>query len=140
MKRVFLVASLLLLSGLARAHTAVTGVVPAAHASVTAPKNVEIKFNEPVDLHFATFKVYALHVQADKLALNRAAATLAKKVLKAKDDARQRADLFVPSSETSNHVVVPLKTNLPNGSYVLMWRVLSADGHIVTGQSVFLIR
>lgn len=35
---------------------------------------------------------------------------------------------------------VPLKSSLAKGAYVFMWRVLSGDGHIVTGQSVFHIR
>lgn len=35
---------------------------------------------------------------------------------------------------------VPLKSGLAKGAYVFMWRVLSGDGHIVTGQSVFHIR
>ena len=140
MKRPFLVTALLMASGLALAHTAVTGVVPAAHASVTSPKSVEIRLNEPIDLHFATFKVYALKAQGEKLALNRAAATLAKTALKARDDASQRADLFTPTTGAASHVVIQLKTKLPAGPYVFMWRVLSADGHIVTGHSVFLIR
>lgn len=136
----FLLLAVLLLSGQALAHTAVTGIVPAAHASVTAPTNVEIKLNEAIDLHFATFKVYPLNVQGDKLALNRAAATLAKTALKARNDAAQRVDQFKSGGGTTDHVVIPLKSKLAPGPYVFMWRVLSADGHIVTGQSVFQVK
>lgn len=140
MKRGAGVLAAFLLTPCAAAHTAVTSTVPASQATITAPRNVEIAFNEAVDLHFATFKVYPLKAQGDKLALNRAAATLAKSALKARNDQAQRADQFTPQYGTTAKVSVPLKSGLAKGPYVFMWRVLSGDGHIVTGQSVFTIR
>lgn len=139
MKRPLLLAALML-SGSSLAHTAVKAVSPAAHATVTAPKNVQITFNEAIDLHFSTFKVYPLTVQGDRLTLNRAAATLAKQALKTRNDLEMRADQGRPLQGVSAQVVIPLKGNLPIGNYVLMWRVLSGDGHVITGQSVFSVR
>lgn len=122
------------------AHTAVTSVTPGAFAIVTAPAAVQIKLNEPVDLHFATFKVYPLKVSGDKLALNRAAATLAKTALKARADEDLRADTWKKQTGTTSNVSIPLKQNLLSGAYVIMWRLLSGDGHVISGQSVFSVK
>lgn len=130
----------LLLAGFAQAHTAVTGITPAAFAVVSAPGSVSLTLNEAVDLHFATVKVYPLPGMGDKLSLNRAAAALAKSALNAKNDAAQRADAGGMLHGTADKITLPLKPNLKAGNYALMWRILSDDGHVVTGQSVFVVK
>lgn len=135
-----LILPLLLLSGFASAHTEVTGLSPAPNAVVQAPKTVSLTLSEPVDLHFCTFKVYPLKATGDKLALNRAAADLAKTALNAKGDDAARADTAPKLSGMAAKVSIPLKTNLKAGNYAVMWRILSDDGHVVTGQSVFTVQ
>lgn len=130
----------LLLSSPALAHTAVTSVQPGAHASVRAPTAVTVTVSEAIPLKFATFKVYPLPVGGDRLTLNRAAATLAKTVVGAKNDAAQRADLWRGGEGQRALIHVPLKPRLKAGAYALLWRFLSADGHVVSGQSVFYVK
>lgn len=132
--------TLLTLVSSAAAHTAILGLNPAPHSRVTAPKMVTIKLNEAVPLQFATFKVYPLSASGNKLSVNRAAAALAKTALNAKNDASQRADLYAPAGGTANIINVPLKAGLKAGAYALLWRFLSEDGHVVSGQSVFYVQ
>lgn len=130
----------LLLSGTALAHTEVVGMTPAAHATVTAPQSVTLTLSEPIDLHFATFKVYPLNAKGDPSVLNRAATTLAQSVLNVKGDEAKRSDRAKSLTGLAAKVSLPLKPNLGAGNYVVMWRILSDDGHVVTGQSVFAIK
>lgn len=138
MRKLLLAA--LLLSATASAHTAVTAVTPAAFATVSAPRAVQLSFSEPIDLHFATVKVYPLKVTGDHPALNRAAETLLKTALGAKDDAAQRADTAPKLSGMGAKLSLPLKPGLKPGNYAVLWRILSDDGHVVTGQSVFSVK
>ena len=124
----------------ASAHTAVTSISPAAFASVSAPKAVELSFSEPVDLHFCTFKVYPLKSVGNQAALNRAAADLSKSALSAKNDEAERADLAPKLSGMAAKLTLPLKPKLPHGAYAVFWRLLSEDGHVVSGQSVFNVK
>lgn len=130
------------LSATSSAHTAITQLSPAHNAVVSAPKSVTLVFSESVDLHFCTFKVYPLAVTGNKLVLNRAAVSLRQTVLNDKNDTFKRADILIPVSRTAktSEVNIPLKARLSPGNYVVMWRILSEDGHILTGQSVFRIQ
>jgi copper transport protein len=50
---------------------------------------------------------------------------------------------IVPTSDPTvvgRTVIWPMPAELPEGSYVVTWRVVSADGHPVSGASSFLIR
>ena len=41
-----------------------------------------------------------------------------------------------PASTSSGDVralVIPLKPNLPDGDYTVRWRIVSTDGHIISG-------
>lgn len=133
----------LLLGGPAAAHTAVTGVQPGAHAVISRPEAVVLTFSEPVALRFATFAVYPLPA-GDRASLNRAAARL----LKAPPESATRADTWASGSGatgtrptgSARRVAVPLKPALAPGAYAVVWRVLSGDGHVVSGQSVFTVR
>ncbi|WP_241191193.1 copper resistance CopC family protein [Deinococcus psychrotolerans] len=122
-----------LLIGTALAHTQVTKVVPAQGSSVTAPSAVALTLNEPINLRFSTFKVYALPAGTD-------AATFTKTKINLKDDAEARADAYSSSSNMAAKLSIPLQSHLKAGQYVVMWRILSDDGHPVSGQSTFSIK
>lgn len=138
MKRLLCVL-LLALGTSALAHTAVTGIRPAAHATVSQPKAVQLEFSEAIPLRFATFKVYPLPA-GDKLSLNRAAKALLNTALNAKNDASARADAWAGGKGTALSLSLPLKPNLKAGAYAVLWRFVSEDGHVVTGQSVFHVK
>lgn len=140
-----LILPLLLGLSTALAHTAITSVTPGEGKTVSAPRQVVITFNEPVSLRFSTFKVYPLGVSGDTLSVNRAAAKLAKSVIGLKNDDQARADHRLSgaastSTVNTSTVTLPLKDHLKSGSYVVMWRILSEDGHPVTGQYVFRVK
>lgn len=117
----------------ALAHTEVTGITPAEGARVTAPKAVTLTFGEPVNLRFSTFKVVPLPAGADPA--KEAAAVLARR-----DDAALRADTAPRLSGQAARVTLPLRTDLKPGTYLTVWRLLSADGHPVSGHAVFHVR
>lgn len=118
--------------GSALAHTEVTSVVPAANARVTAPKVVTLTFDEPINLRFSTFKVVPLPAGAD--AEKTAAAALARK-----DDAALRADTAPKLTGMAALVRLPLHAGLKPGAYLIVWHILSDDGHPVSGHSVFRV-
>ncbi|WP_261663808.1 copper resistance CopC family protein [Deinococcus sp. Marseille-Q6407] len=118
---------------LAGAHTSITGMQPAANSVVSAPASVTLRFDEPVNLRYSIFKVYPLPA-------GQSAAELTRRVITARGDEAARADRYQPRSGHSQGVTVPLKAGLKPGQYVMMWRLMSADGHPVTGQSVFRVR
>lgn len=122
---------------LAAAHTAVTDLQPAAGSVVKAPSSVTLRFSESVNLRYSIFKVYPLPAGQSG---QRAAAELTRRVIALRGDEAARADGYRPRSGHSQGVTVPLKPGLKPGQYVVMWRLMSADGHPVTGQSVFTVR
>ena len=131
--RKFLTLLTALLLGAAAAHTQITHLDPAAGSVVSAPTTVTLTFSEPVNLRFSTFKVYALPAGVD-------AATFAQSKLKLKNDADARADTYTSSAKLVSRLSLPLKEHLNPGPYVVMWRVLSDDGHPVSGQTSFSIK
>ena len=97
---------------LALAHTELTSTVPADHATVaTAPANVELKFSEPV-------RLTALTIQ--------------------QGDAEKRSLEPLPSA-ASGSFAVALPAGLAAGTYVVAWRALSEDTHVVTGEFTFAV-
>ncbi len=133
---------LLALSTSAYAHTEVLTILPAQNAVIHTLKAVNLTFSEPIDLHFSTFKVYPLAAKGNKTALNFAAETLSKTALNAKNDTLKRIDIIKTPENMlmAAKVSISLKPNLKVGNYVVMWRILSDDGHVITGQSVFSIK
>lgn len=119
--------------GQALAHTEVTSVTPGPKTAVTAPRTVVLRFSEPVDLRFSTFRVMALPPGKTP-----------------EEAARVALALGVGSPELLNQPVtdrhqaarlsLALKPGLKSGRYVVAWKLLSGDGHPVTGQSVFQVR
>lgn len=132
MNRLLTLLAALFLSA-ALAHSAMTSIVPAPNATVTAPKTVTVKFSEPLELRFSTFRVMA--VPAGKTA--QAAATLA---LAQQADSPRVVSLPLSRTDMAAQISVPLKSNLKPGLYVVAWKILSGDGHPVSGHSTFRVK
>ncbi|HEX3209989.1 MAG TPA: FixH family protein [Geminicoccaceae bacterium] len=111
---VVLLAALLtgMLPTAARAHAVLLETSPAADAVVArAPAAVLLRFNEPVR-------------------------PIVVQLLRAEDEA---ALSLPPVEATDTRLRLPLPQGLPDGSYVLSYRVTSADGHPVAGSFVFSV-
>jgi copper transport protein len=108
--------SALLLPAAASAHARLEGTVPAQGAVVKQePSAVIFEFDEAVEGNFGAVRVY--------------------------DAAGERVDegdAFHPDGEGPK-LGVHLKPDLPDGSYTATYRVVSADGHIVSSGYVFSI-
>jgi copper resistance protein C len=135
MRRIAPIA-LALCTCVALAHSYLTGSSPNAGQTVRVmPKTVTLEFSAPVEVGFSTFKVYAL---ANSSNVDQAAADLSTKVLPLKDDAAARADAgLVTQVSPAAKLELKLKDKLEPGWYVVMWRVLSVDGHVTTSRFVF---
>ncbi len=112
-----LAAALLLgLPGGAFAHATLEGTQPERGATVARePGQVAFRFDETVEGNFGAVRVF--------------------------DTRGARVDMgdgFHPNG-TGSVIGVHLKPGLPGGTYTATYRVVSADGHIVTGGFVFAI-
>lgn len=97
----------------AGAHAALVATTPGDGAVLeVAPTEVRIQFTE------------AVSVQADGV-----------RVI---DGERNRVD-GGQATATANIVVVPLVADVPDGGYVVAWRIVSADGHPVNGAFSFSV-
>ncbi len=132
MKNILPLLAALTLSA-ASAHTAVSGVTPALNATVTAPKSVTLVFSEPVELRFSTFRVMAVPAGVT-------VAEAARRALAEKADSAALANVPVKLSGAAARLALTLKPNLKSGQYVIAWKLLSEDGHPVSGQSTFRIK
>jgi methionine-rich copper-binding protein CopC len=104
------------------AHARLVRADPKSGAELsTAPKRIELWFNELLEDGFNTVKIFpAADVAAER------------KRNFARDKPQvDRAD--------RTHVIVEL-TPLPPGEYIIEWRVLSRDGHSAPGRSTFRVR
>jgi copper transport protein len=109
----FLAAGLLTAS-VASGHATVLETVPANGATLDrAPARVELTFNEAVEARFGAFRV-----------------------LDARGDRVDDGTIVRP---TRQRIGVGLRPDLPDGSYAATYRVVSADGHPVTGGISFVI-
>ncbi|GGO31465.1 copper resistance protein CopC [Deinococcus humi] len=129
-------ALLLLLAlalGTASAHTTVLSITPTADASVAAPKEVVFKFSEPIELRFSTFRVMALGAEMKPEDGAKAALTL-------KPDAPELVSRPITARTLAAQLRIPLRPGLNAGTYVVAWKLLSEDGHPVTGHSVFTVK
>jgi copper resistance protein C len=127
---------ILMLSGMVFADSKPTKIVPANGASVSAPKAVSIAFNEGIEGRFSTFKVYPYTGEVN----NNAIRAFARAKLPLKNDTAARADVNHNAVSSTKNVQIQLKPNLAKGVYVVMWRILGADTHIVEGWSFFRIK
>jgi copper transport protein len=108
-------AAALALPGSAFAHAVLTGATPQATGTVNAaPAQVALTYSEPVEPRFAIISV---------------------------TDAgghQQVAGSPRRSPANANQIVVPLQ-RIPQGWYLVYWRVISADGHPVRGAFTFAV-
>lgn len=135
------------LAVVAAAHAYLDASQPAANAVVAGPVTaVTLTFSERVEVAFSSFKVYAFEAAVDMTAddadmrLNALAALVVSEFNGTTTD----GDGLVPSSSASpagdtSTVVLTLEEPLPPGHYVVMWRVLSADTHVLDGHVVFTV-
>src|ERR1700679_4094023 len=111
-----LVAVALLAPAAASAHARLEATSPPQGAVVKhEPSAVIFTFDEPVEGNFGSVRVYD-----------------------AKGDRVDEGDAFHPDDEGPK-LGVHLKPGLPDGSYTATYRVISADGHIVSSGFVFSI-
>jgi methionine-rich copper-binding protein CopC len=167
--RLLTILSALTLLSAALAHAELKGSSVEDGATVREPPSeIRLRFSEPLQVRFSTFKVYPLPVAAiedeDQIgaahaadeagkhehlhddeeqsearaqneahpALDEAARALVMEVLPLTDDAEARVDTGVtPGEGSSAKVTLQLQARLPEGDYVVMWRALSADGHVL---------
>ena len=120
-RRLLAVAAVLVAAGLAApalasAHAQLEGVAPARGEVVERqPAQIEFRFDEPVEGRFGSVRVF--------------------------DAAGERVDAgdaFHPDGKRER-IAVGLRPSLPDGTYTATYRVLSTDGHVVSGGSTFSI-
>ena len=98
----------------ASAHAGLEASVPSANAVLeTGPPNIELNFNEAVDFTLADVELYG---QNAKLIATGA-----------------------PQSITDDTIVQVSVPTIGDGVYVVVWRVPSADGHVVDGVFSFQV-
>ena len=142
-----LVASAALLMPVAAAHAHLDASVPAANAAVTEPvAAVNLTFTEAVEAAFSTFKVYRIAGSVDLTAenadmrLNALAATLVSSYNGSQEDGEGRVAVELASNSTDKALVtLAFPEPLEPGHYVVMWRLLSVDTHVVDGHFVFTV-
>jgi copper transport protein len=100
----------------ASAHATLEGTQPERGATVShEPAAVVFRYDQTVEGNFGAVRVF--DTRGDRVDLG---------------------DAFHPGG-TGSELGVHLKTGLPDGSYTATYRVVSADGHIVSGGFVFAI-
>lgn len=134
-------------AGSALAHAHLDSSTPEAGAVVTdAVTVVELHFTEAVEIAFSTFKAYRLDAEVDLTADNAAARlnALAAVVVSRHNGTAQDGDGKV-EAEVGNAagdksvVTLTFVEPLEPGHYVVMWRLLSVDTHVVDGHIVFSV-
>jgi copper transport protein len=101
-----------LTTGPALAHTEIEATVPADGAMIAAaPANVELTFSEPV-------RLTALSIQ--------------------KDGANKQSLGPLPAITTETFSV-PLPEAIGDGHYVVTWRAMSEDTHVISGEFMFAV-
>jgi len=102
-------------AGPAAAHANLLRTTPAdGTVLTTAPTDVVLRFSEAVGTSLGALKVLA-------------------------PDGRRVDTGEVNTRSDSREVVVPLRPGLDEGTYLLLWRVVSEDGHPVSGSSIFSV-
>lgn len=111
-----ILAAVLGMPSAALAHATLESSSPARGATVERrPDAVVFRFSEPVEANFGAVRVYD-----------------------AAGERVDRGDAFHPGGAGAT-LGVHLEPDLPDGSYTATYRVVSADGHIVSGGFVFSI-
>lgn len=93
-----------------------------------------------IEVRSSVFKVYPLDTEgvADSQQLDARARVLYERVLTLRRDEADRLDEQVISGRaTAGEIEIGLQEEAAPGTYVVMWRVLSVDTHVVSGYYVF---
>ncbi len=108
------VACALIAPSSALAHASLVGATPAQGAVLDrSPAKVVLRFDEPVSTVPASIRVFDADVQ--------------------------RVDTADVEKPASDEVSVGLPADLPDGTYVVAWRVLSADSHPISGAFAYSV-
>lgn len=102
--------------GLASAHASIVSSSPASGEPLDEPPDsIRIQFNEPVERAF--FSLTVLGPDGERV-----------------DSGDARID-----ENRSDLLTAGLKTGLPDGAYTVNWKVVSSDGHPISGTFTFLV-
>lgn len=142
-----LLGVVLVVGASASAHAVLAESTPAAGAVVDAsPSEIELRFSEGVEVDFSVFRVLRLDAEVDlsaddaQMRLNGLAAALLGPYLAGAEAHDEEVALEAHAVEgTRSEVVLELADELVPGHYVVMWRVLSEDTHIIDGHIVFTV-
>ena len=104
------------ITGSASAHAVLTSTNPARDARLDqAPASVGASFNEAVSSSFGALRVFD-------------------------SGGREVQDgATVHPGSAANRIAVPLRKGIPDGAYTATYRVISADGHVVSGGWSFTV-
>jgi methionine-rich copper-binding protein CopC len=144
-----LLAVLLLvgLFGTAQAHAALDSSEPAdGSVLAAAPAAITLNFTEELEVGFSTIKLYRLANDLElndtnyAAKLNSLAALLVNEVIESRaQDERAVAVQLAPSAGRTRTVQLMPDAALEPGAYVVMWRILSVDTHVVQAFSTFTV-
>ena len=110
------VVLLVVTSGVASAHAQLESTSPSiGSVLLTSPSQVVLHFGEPVEIDFGSLRV--IGPRGNRV-----------------DD----GGTHHPPGDTHS-VAISVQSNLPDGTYVVAWRVISADSHPVHGAFVFSV-
>ncbi len=99
----------------ASAHAHLVSATPTANATVAAPQAIALKFSEKLEPKFSGVEL-----------------------MKANGDAIPVTSAVSPKDRTSMSATV--KDKLAPGAYMVMWHVVSADGHRMKGDFNFTVK
>lgn len=130
---------------LALSHASITKISPKRNIVITKPlKSIEIEFNEKINLRFSKVEVHFFSEFKKNLnsplKINREAAKFSKIALSSK---KSLASIPIPKQlrgEKVQELSISLKNNLKSGHYIIIWQIMSADGHPIKGFSPFQIK
>ncbi len=131
----------------ASAHAVLTTSEPEDGAVLTAsPETLLLSFTEGVEVDFSVFRLVRLDAEVDlsadnaRLRLNGLASAVVGPYLGGAPGGEEEAAVEAVSVEGDrSQVKLTLSEPLSPGHYVLMWRVLSEDTHVVDGHIVFSV-
>ena len=107
-----LMTAAVLTTGVASAHTELSATAPDNGAMIAeAPENLDLTFSEPV-------RLTALSIQKD---------------------GAQKQSLGPLPTGTTEKFSVALPATIDDGHYVVAWRALSADTHVMNGEFMFAV-
>ena len=131
----------------ALAHASLESSEPAANAVVGSPlSQVELLFTEGVEVAFSSFKVYRIDAEVDlasdnaAMRLNALAAVLVSDYNGQQTDGDGKVEANVGTAPNDKALVnISFDEPLEPGHYVVMWRVLSVDTHVIDGHVIFSV-